>query len=30
MNLSGIRMGLSQGLAILERLEIVIDPEAPG
>ncbi len=28
VNLAGVRMGLSQGLAILERLEILIDPEA--
>ena len=28
VNMAGVRMGLSQGLAILDRLEIVIDPEA--
>ena len=28
VNLAGVRMGLAQGLAILDRLEIVIDPEA--
>ena len=28
VNLTGVRMGLSQGLAILDRLEILIDPEA--
>lgn len=28
VNLAGVRMGLAQGLAVLDRLEIVIDPEA--
>ena len=28
VNLAGVRMGLAQGLAILERLEIEIDPDA--
>lgn len=28
INLAGVRMGLTQGLALLDRLEIVIDPEA--
>jgi len=30
VNMAGVQMGLAQGLAILERLGIVIDPEADG